>query len=52
MTNFWRKAALNSKKDGKPQSESEPGWFLSFKRIFSAQKEFNIAMTMPAFQNG
>ena len=25
MTNFWRKAALNSKKEGKPQSESDPG---------------------------
>ena len=25
MTNFWRKAALNCKKEGKPQSESNPG---------------------------
>jgi len=32
MTNFWRKAALNSKKEGKPQSESDPEWMKEYKK--------------------
>jgi len=32
MTNFWRKAALNSKKEGKPQCESDPEWMKEYQK--------------------
>jgi hypothetical protein len=32
MANFWRKSALNNKKEQKPQSERDPEWLADYQK--------------------